>query len=79
MALLGQIALTRQDELYILGDYIDRGRESRSVIERIIILQSQGYPIRHWELVDSFWSDGGRKLLKFTEVKSAGTTATTFQ
>jgi len=46
MALLGQIALTRQDELYILGDYIDRGRDSRNVIERIIALQSQGYRIR---------------------------------
>ena len=44
-ALLDQIALTREDELYLLGDYIDRGPDSKGVIDRILQLKDEGYRV----------------------------------
>ena len=43
--LLERIGITRYDSLYLLGDYIDRGPDSRGVIEKIITLQHDGYQI----------------------------------
>ena len=37
--LLNQIGLNQDDELYLLGDYIDRGINSKDVIDKIIQLQ----------------------------------------
>ncbi len=45
-ALLDQIGLTTADELFLLGDYIDRGPDSKGVLETIIGLQSTGYKVR---------------------------------
>lgn len=45
-ALLDQIGLTTADELYLLGDYIDRGPDSKGVLDTIIGLQSAGYKVR---------------------------------
>ena len=45
-ALLDQLAFTTADELYLLGDYIDRGPDSKAVLDQIFSLQSQGYEIR---------------------------------
>lgn len=45
MALLDQIALSTADELFLLGDYIDRGPDSKGVIDLIWELQRQGYRI----------------------------------
>jgi len=42
-ALLDQIGLTTEDELYLLGDYIDRGPDSKGVIDYIWQLQTDGY------------------------------------
>jgi serine/threonine protein phosphatase 1 len=45
-ALLDKIGLTTADELYLLGDYIDRGPDSKGVLDTIIALQSKGYKVR---------------------------------
>lgn len=55
-ALLDQIAFSKSDVLYLLGDYVDRGPDSKGVIDRIWALQQDGYQIKclkgnHEELV----------------------------
>jgi serine/threonine protein phosphatase 1 len=45
-ALLDQIALSTQDELYLLGDYIDRGPDSKGVLDLIFRLQREGYQLQ---------------------------------
>jgi serine/threonine protein phosphatase 1 len=40
-----QIKLTSADELYLLGDYIDRGPDSRGVIDYVIQLKAMGYKV----------------------------------
>ena len=45
-ALLDQIGLTTADELFLLGDYIDRGPDSKGVLDTIIGLRSNGYKVR---------------------------------
>ena len=42
-----RIALSKDDSLYFLGDYIDRGPESNGVIDFIINLQDSGYDINY--------------------------------
>ena len=44
-ALLEKTAFTTADELYLLGDYIDRGPDSKKVIDKILQLKSEGYRI----------------------------------
>ncbi len=44
-ALLQSIDLQQEDELYLLGDYIDRGPNSKGVIDHIWKLQSEDYQI----------------------------------
>jgi len=49
MALLERIGLKRSDRLYLLGDYIDRGPNSKGVLDIILKLQVAGfgvYPLR---------------------------------
>lgn len=45
-ALLEQIGLTRDDDLYLLGDYIDRGPDSMGVISHIMRLQADGFAVK---------------------------------
>jgi len=45
-ALLEKIQFTPEDELYLLGDYIDRGPDSKGVIDDIWRLQDKGYQIQ---------------------------------
>ncbi|MEM1318906.1 MAG: metallophosphoesterase family protein [Bacteroidota bacterium] len=45
-ALLQQIELSKEDELYLLGDYIDRGPLSKQVFDHIQDLQTQGYTVK---------------------------------
>lgn len=45
-ALLDQIAFSTEDELFLLGDYIDRGADSRGVLDLILKLQEEGYRLR---------------------------------
>ncbi len=56
LALLDQLALSTADTLYILGDYVDRGPDSKRVIDTIFQLQKNGYQVQclcgnHEELV----------------------------
>ncbi len=44
-AMLDQIQLSTGDELYLLGDFIDRGPSSKQLIDHIWSLQKQGYQI----------------------------------
>ena len=44
-ALLDKIGLSQSDQLYLLGDYIDRGKNSAGVLDSIISLQEQSYQV----------------------------------
>ncbi|MEO1518368.1 MAG: metallophosphoesterase family protein [Bacteroidota bacterium] len=44
-ALLDRIALTTADELYLLGDFIDRGPDSKGVFDLIFRLRKEGYQV----------------------------------
>jgi len=70
-----EIKFSKQDQLYLLGDYIDRGPNSKGVIDYIWQLQEQGYSIfclrgNHEQmLVDEInktnnWYDGEAMTLK---------------
>ncbi|MGC8864864.1 MAG: metallophosphoesterase [Bacteroidales bacterium] len=41
-----QIRPSKLDELYLLGDYIDRGPDSKGLIDYLIKLQNDGYRLR---------------------------------
>lgn len=43
--LLNKIDFTQEDELFLLGDFIDRGPDSKGVLDRIIQLKNLGYKI----------------------------------
>lgn len=43
---LDKIGLNKEDQLYLLGDYIDRGPDSKGVIDTIFHLQDNGYDIK---------------------------------
>jgi serine/threonine protein phosphatase 1 len=44
-ALLHKINLTKKDNLYLLGDYIDRGPDSKGVIDMIFDLKAKGFQV----------------------------------
>lgn len=46
LALLEKIAFSKNDNLFLLGDYIDRGPDSKGVIDTIFRLQNEGYNVR---------------------------------
>lgn len=45
-ALLGRIGLRRDDRLYLLGDLIDRGPDSKGVLDTILNLREAGFDVR---------------------------------
>jgi serine/threonine protein phosphatase 1 len=45
LALLAQLNLQEGDELYFLGDYIDRGPDSKGVLDTIFALQKRGFKV----------------------------------
>ena len=74
-----KVQLMRDDTLYLLGDYIDRGPDSKGVIDYIIELQSNGYQVKclmgnHEEMfldaledlskIDFFLRNGGKQTLE---------------
>jgi serine/threonine protein phosphatase 1 len=72
--LLNQIDLSKTDTLYLLGDYVNRGPNSKPLIDFIIDLQKQGYNIvalkgNHEAMIfDSIelenWTPGAEETLK---------------
>ncbi|PHI19131.1 serine/threonine protein phosphatase [Lewinellaceae bacterium SD302] len=44
--LLARLKLQKSDELYLLGDYVDRGPDSVGVIGQIMDLQQRGYNVQ---------------------------------
>ena len=44
-ALLDRIQLTTNDQLFLLGDYIDRGPDSVGVLDTILRLKEEGYSV----------------------------------
>lgn len=46
LALLDRIAFSQADELFLLGDYIDRGPDSKGVIDEIRRMQTNGYQVQ---------------------------------
>ncbi len=42
-ALLNQIKLTENDQLFLLGDYINKGKNSKDVLDLVIKLQQNQY------------------------------------
>ncbi len=59
-----QIQLRKEDKLILLGDYIDRGLQSKEVIDYIISLQNEGFDIvaltgnHEVMLLDAFEDEG---------------------
>lgn len=45
-ALLGRIGLRRGDRLHLLGDLIDRGPDSRGVLDTVLNLREAGFTVR---------------------------------
>ncbi len=84
--LLNKIALSKEDELYLLGDFIDRGPDSKGVFDRIIQLQTLGYKIHclrgnHEEMMlqamqknrnyeHMWWMNGGMETLNSFNVST---------
>lgn len=46
LALLDKIAFSKADALYLLGDYVDRGPDSKGVLDAIFDLLKDGYTVR---------------------------------
>ncbi len=85
-ALLRTINLQPEDELFLLGDYIDRGPDSKGVIDHIMALADKGfqvYPLRgnHEQLLlravenpserTIFYLNGGEETLASFGVRQA--------
>lgn len=45
-ALLQQVELTKEDQLFMLGDFIDRGPSSKQVFDTIFSLMNKGYQVQ---------------------------------
>lgn len=45
-ALLDRLSLSKNDRLYLIGDYIDRGPGSKEVVDTIMAMQKAGYHLR---------------------------------
>jgi serine/threonine protein phosphatase 1 len=76
--LLNSIGLNKNDELILLGDYINRGRYSKEVVDFIMKLESEKYNIHclkgnHEEMIfDSFlydeWPGGAENTLQSFDI-----------
>ncbi len=46
LAMLDKIQFSASDELFLLGDYVDRGPDAKGVFDAIFDLQEKGYSVR---------------------------------
>ncbi len=60
--LLDKIKIQKADKIYCIGDYIDRGNDSKGVIDFILKLRKQGYKIHTLR--------GNHEQLMFDSIKS---------
>ena len=82
LALLKQISFSKEDELFLLGDYIDRGPDSKGVIDTIWRLQAEGHTIRclrgnHEQMAIKFARGGGENIDHWMR-NGGGTTLASF-
>lgn len=83
--LLERLALQPDDQLYLLGDYINKGPRSKKVVKTIMKLREEGYKVRclmgnHEDLLlkaledplvlPKFYQIGGKETLRSFEVKA---------
>ncbi len=57
-----QVVLTKKDHLFLLGDYVDRGPDSKGVLDHIMKLQGEGYQVtclkgNHEQMMYNAWKD----------------------
>ena len=45
LALLESLRIKHDDRLYLLGDYVDRGNDSKGVLDTILSLMDSGYDV----------------------------------
>jgi serine/threonine protein phosphatase 1 len=74
--LLEKIELTKSDQLFLLGDFIDRGSYSLLVLRKVWQLINEGYkiyPLRgnHEQLMLEFNREKGHKVSMFAERQNA--------
>ena len=85
VALLKKIDLQFDDEIYFLGDYIDRGPDSKGVLDTIFALIEAGYKVtclcgNHEAMLlggyqgnrddaNDWWNNGGKKALRSFNVQ----------
>ena len=79
-ALLDKVAFSSSDELYLLGDYIDRGPDSKGVIDFIWKLKSENHSVHclrgnHEEMLLSEIKSDGIWLRNDATMKSFGVTS----
>jgi UDP-2,3-diacylglucosamine pyrophosphatase LpxH len=75
-ALLDKIGLTRNDNLYLLGDYVDGGADAKKVVDTILELIDLGHKIHclrgnHKQMMLDYQTDNPAfvvKKIKNTEV-----------
>jgi len=70
MALLEQLALTAEDQIFILGDMINRGPDSHEALDTILALQDQGLSVmalrgNHEEMLLAAIEAGPERLAEF--------------
>lgn len=63
-----RISLTKEDSIYFLGDYIDRGPDSKGVVDYIMSLQSLGYDVHrirgnHEDYCIKAWEEDQKRFL----------------
>lgn len=83
--LFDRIEIQKSDQIFCIGDYIDRGKDSKGVIDIILTLREEGFSIHTLrgnheqmmldaftddEAMDIWLSNGGVATLKSFEIKS---------
>jgi len=80
-----KIQLIKSDKIILLGDYIDRGTQSKEVVDYIIDLQAKGFDMvpllgnheamlldafKNTELISKWIQNGGSETLRSFDIKS---------